>query len=316
MTFLSLSWLFDLLAMLHGLLDSNFKICAFVVNGLIKGEIEKPIGQFLSLIVLSHWLSKIWIRIRDGSVVSPLSLFYLENHVCLSRGVQVAGAIWHAATRIVVGVGDLMQRTGDGHTGRVLGGQTIKRSGDTMCGLHRLGWASKPRLTVCQGFDLETTGMVFSGLASKSVATDSPIWPQNWWWRFLGWASKPRWWRVSRFGSQNRQLWFGDLGLKITTTVSLFVPQNQAGIGLLVATQNRWEDATVWDTRRDLVACFAWKQVWPQDWQRHDDGWCTWHHHRGCVGVKLKTDGSMRRATSDPATLDLPFSFYYALGTL
>jgi hypothetical protein len=43
-----------------------------------------------------------------------LSLFRLENHVCLSRGVQVAGAAWHAATRTVAGVGDLVQRTGDG----------------------------------------------------------------------------------------------------------------------------------------------------------------------------------------------------------
>jgi hypothetical protein len=45
-----------------------------------------------------------------------LSLFRLENHVCLSHGVQVAGAAWHAATRIIAGVGDLVQRTGDGHT--------------------------------------------------------------------------------------------------------------------------------------------------------------------------------------------------------
>jgi hypothetical protein len=28
----------------------------------------------------------------------------------------------------------------------------------------------------------------------------------------------------------------------------------------------------------------------------------------------LKMDESMRRATSDPATLALPFSFYYVLG--
>jgi hypothetical protein len=42
-----------------------------------------------------------------------------------------------AATRIVVGVGDLVQRTGDGHTGRVLGGRTIERSDGTVCGLHR-----------------------------------------------------------------------------------------------------------------------------------------------------------------------------------
>jgi hypothetical protein len=42
------------LAILHGVLDSNFKLCAFVVNGLIKGEIEKPSDQFLGLIVISH----------------------------------------------------------------------------------------------------------------------------------------------------------------------------------------------------------------------------------------------------------------------
>jgi hypothetical protein len=51
------------------------------------------------------------------SFVLILSLFHLENHVCLSRGVQMAGAAWCAVTRIMTGVGDLMQRTGDGHTG-------------------------------------------------------------------------------------------------------------------------------------------------------------------------------------------------------
>jgi hypothetical protein len=30
----------------------------------------------------------------------------MENRVCLSRGVQVAGATWRAATKIVAGVGD------------------------------------------------------------------------------------------------------------------------------------------------------------------------------------------------------------------
>jgi hypothetical protein len=61
----------------------------------------------------------------------------LENRVCLSRGVQVAGAVWRAAMRIVPGVGDLVQRTGDGHTGRVLGDRAIERSGGVVCGLHR-----------------------------------------------------------------------------------------------------------------------------------------------------------------------------------
>jgi hypothetical protein len=37
----------------------------------------------------------------------------------------------------MVGVGDLVQRTGDGHTSQVLGGRAIERSGGTVCGLHR-----------------------------------------------------------------------------------------------------------------------------------------------------------------------------------
>jgi hypothetical protein len=49
----------------------------------------------------------------------------------------VAGAAWRAATRVVAGVGDLVQRTKDGRTGRVLGGRAIERSGGSECGLHR-----------------------------------------------------------------------------------------------------------------------------------------------------------------------------------
>jgi hypothetical protein len=145
---------------------------------------------------------------------------------------------WHVATRIMAGVGDLVQRTGDGRTGRVLDGRTIERSGGAMCGLHRargdeehefLAWASKPRATVCEWFGLKTTRTIFSGLTSKQVV------------------------RVSRFGPQNRQLRFGDLGLKITVTISWFEPQNQAGFGLSVAPQIDG-GRTAWDTRRDLAA--------------------------------------------------------------
>jgi hypothetical protein len=50
--------------------------------------------------------------------------------------VQVASAAWRAVTRIVAGVGDPMQRTADGHTGRLLSGQAIERSSGDMCGLH------------------------------------------------------------------------------------------------------------------------------------------------------------------------------------
>jgi hypothetical protein len=52
--------------------------------------------------------------------------------------VQVPSAPWRAATRIMAGVGDLVQRTGDGRTGRVLGGRAIERLGSAVCGLHRV----------------------------------------------------------------------------------------------------------------------------------------------------------------------------------
>jgi hypothetical protein len=82
-------------------------------------------------------------------------------------------------------------------TGRVLGGRTIGRSGEVVCGLNHargdkeheiLSLASKPRSTVCQWFSLKTTGMVSpalaskpvvtvsSGLASKPVASGFPVW--------------------------------------------------------------------------------------------------------------------------------------------
>jgi hypothetical protein len=92
--------------------------------------------------------------------------------------VQVVGATWHAATRIMAGVGDLVQRTGDSRTGWVLGGRTIERSGGAVCGLHHtrgdeerefLGLASKSRSTVCQWFDLKTTGMVCESFGFKTT---------------------------------------------------------------------------------------------------------------------------------------------------
>jgi hypothetical protein len=50
--------------------------------------------------------------------------------------VQVTGAVSRAATRTVVGVGDLVHWTGDGRTGRVLGGLVVERSGGTVCDLN------------------------------------------------------------------------------------------------------------------------------------------------------------------------------------
>jgi hypothetical protein len=40
------------------------------------------------------------------------------------------------AMMIVAGVGDLVQRTGDGHIGEVLSGRAIEWSGGAVCDLH------------------------------------------------------------------------------------------------------------------------------------------------------------------------------------
>jgi hypothetical protein len=38
----------------HGVLNLNFKLCAFVANELINEKIEKLSSQFLILIMMSH----------------------------------------------------------------------------------------------------------------------------------------------------------------------------------------------------------------------------------------------------------------------
>jgi hypothetical protein len=87
---------------------------------------------------MSHWLADVSIRIQDILIVLPLYLIHLENRVCLSHGVQVAGVAWCAATRIMAGVGDLVQRIVDGCTGWVLNGRAIERSGGAVCSLHHV----------------------------------------------------------------------------------------------------------------------------------------------------------------------------------
>jgi hypothetical protein len=140
-----------------------------------------------------------------------LIFIHVENRGCLSRGVQVTGAAWRTATRIMSGVGDLVQRITDGCTCWILGGRTIEMSDDAVHRLHRargdekrgfLGSASKPRSTVYLWFGLKTTRTVSLGLASKPVSAG-----------FLVCASK-------------QQLQFSDLCLKIIVTVFWFGPQN------------------------------------------------------------------------------------------
>jgi hypothetical protein len=144
-------------------------------------------NQVVSSLVWLWWVidfARFEFESRTGSFVLPLSLFCLENRVCLSRGVQLAGATWRVAIWIVVGVGDLVQRTGDGCTGRILSGRVIERLGGAVCGLHRacrdeergfLGWASKPRSTVCEWFGLKTTRTVSHSLDLKTDDDNLPV---------------------------------------------------------------------------------------------------------------------------------------------
>jgi hypothetical protein len=107
-------------------------------------------------------------------MILPLSLFRVENHVCLSRGVQVAGAAWRAAMRIMVGVGDLVQRTSDGQA---------------QAGYSVAGWL-RGRVTLCAVCTMHKE-MRSAGFLD---------WPQNQGrWFVSGLASKPHG-RVSRFG--------------------------------------------------------------------------------------------------------------------
>jgi hypothetical protein len=92
--------------------------------------------------------------------------------------------------KIMTRVGDLVQSSGDGRTGRVLGRRTIGWLGDVVCGLHRarvdkelrfLCCASKPRSTVFSGLASKSLEQFVSSLASKPLGQFSLVWPQNRW---------------------------------------------------------------------------------------------------------------------------------------
>jgi hypothetical protein len=126
--------------------------------------------------------------------------------------------------------------TGDGSTGRILGGWTIRRSGDTVCGMHRargdegrgfLGSSLKPRSMVCQWFGLKTTEMIFSGLASKPVAMV-----------FFGLALKPVVTVFSGLTSKLVATVFSGLASKPVVLVSSGLPSNPV-VGFLVEPQNQ-----------------------------------------------------------------------------
>jgi hypothetical protein len=207
-----------------------------------------------------------------------------------------------------------------------------------MCGLHHtrgdvehefLGWASKLGSTVCQWFDLKIIGTIFSGLASKPVTTVP-----------LGLASKLVVNGCSQFGLKIGGNGFSQIGLKIggggffwlgsqNRQLGLVIyasksPRQFLGLGLKTKRaiicwlrhKTDWKMKTAQGTRWDLAACFTWKQVGLGFFSLASRlvearrGWCMWHNNRDCVDVKLKMDGSIRRVTSDPATLTLLFLLY------
>jgi hypothetical protein len=122
-------------------------------------------------------------------MVLPYYLFRVEKHVCLSCDVYVIGAAWWTTMRIEVEVGDLVQRTGDGQA--QVGYSVVRQS--------------RGRVTLCTVFTVhkETMSAGFLVQPQNQGRRFLPVWPQNWWLRFLWfglkitrlgfpvWASKP-----------------------------------------------------------------------------------------------------------------------------
>jgi hypothetical protein len=114
---------------------------------------------------------------------------------------------------------------------------------------------------VCEWFDLKTTRTVFAGLASKPVATVSP-----------DLASKSVVNFLVEHQNQGGEGFFG-LGLK-TGSSGLVIwasksPRQFLGLGLKTKQASVCRlchktdgGRSVWDTRRDLAAYLACKQVW------------------------------------------------------
>jgi hypothetical protein len=120
---------------------------------------------------------------------------------------------------------------------------------------------SKPAVTVFSGLASKPVATVFSSLASKLVATVFPdlaskpmvsflVEPQN-----QGGGGFPS--LVLKTGSSDLVIWASKsprwfLGLGLKTKLALVCRLHHKTDG----------GRSVRDTRRDLAACFAWKQVW------------------------------------------------------
>jgi hypothetical protein len=141
----------------------------------------------------------------------------------LSRGVQEAGAVWRAAMRTVVGVGDLCRGPGMvAHVGYSVAGRLRGRV--TPCAV-----CTGHEKTRSAGFLVEPQnqgGGGFHGLGLKTDSSGLVIWASKSLRRFLGLGLKTKWVSVCRLRHKT------DGGRSAR------------------------------DTYRDLAACLASKQVW------------------------------------------------------
>jgi hypothetical protein len=113
------------------------------------------------------------------------------------------------------------------------------------------------------------------------------VWPQNHWDWFPSLGLKTSSYGLVIWASKSAR-WFLDLGLKTKWATICRLRHKTDGRMKIVL-----------DTHRDLAVCFAWKQVglgFPSLASRlvvARRRWCMWHHHGGCIELKVKTDGSM-----------------------
>jgi hypothetical protein len=123
------------------------------------------------------------------------------------------------------------------------------------------GLTSKPAVMVFSGLASKPVVTVFSSLASKLVATVSPGLASK---LAVGFLVEPQ-----KQGSGG----FPDLGLKINIFGLLIWASKSSRRFLGLSLKTKWA-SVYWlrhktdggmsarDTRRDLAACFTWKQVW------------------------------------------------------
>jgi hypothetical protein len=122
------------------------------------------------------------------------------------------------------------------------------------------GFSSKLAVTVFSGLTSKLVVTVFSSLASKLVAMVSPVLASK---PAVGFLVEPQ--NQGGGGFPGLGLKTGSFGLVIWTSKSpprfldLGLKTKQASVCRLCHKSNRERSAR--DTRRDLAACFVWKQV-------------------------------------------------------